>query len=168
LLGEDMVGSEAKSADKMETTVEARNTVGESDQWQHPITGTRTRVQANLGIDPWKCNCCGTWNPKESGACSNAIQWQGSNRNAMQKKKVTSLWMTIYVRSALSAKTMTLNVLASDTIGDLKHKIQCKKGIPHDLQQLFLNGEKLENEKSVSDYNIQKESVIRMDRLDGP
>ena len=99
----------------------------------------------------------------------------------MPKKKVTliaeygdgdvdrqSLWMTIYVRSALSAKTMTLKVLASDTIGDLKHKIQCKKGIPHDLQQLFLNGEELENEKSVSDYNIQKESVIRMDRLDGP
>ncbi len=88
-LGEDMLGSEAESADKMETTVEARNTVGENDQWQHPITGTRTRVEANLGIDPWKCNCCGTWNPKESGACSNALQWQGSNRNAMPKKQVT-------------------------------------------------------------------------------
>ena len=81
-----------------------------------------------------------------------------------------SLWMRVTVKATLSARAITLNVLPSDTINYLKKQIQREEGIPHHRQQLFVNGcsDELENEKHVSDYDIQDESKIRLDRIDGP
>ena len=81
-----------------------------------------------------------------------------------------SLWMRVTVKATISARAITLNVLPSDTIYYLKKQIQREEGIPHHMQQLFVNGcsDELENDKHVSDYDIQDESTIRLDRLDGP
>jgi ubiquitin len=56
----------------------------------------------------------------------------------------------------------------SDTIGNLKGKIQDIDGIPSNLQRLIFASTELEDGRTISDYNIQKNDIIHlMLRLSG-
>ena len=57
---------------------------------------------------------------------------------------------------------LTLEVVSGDSIDEVKEKIRDKTGFSPDAQRLFFGEKELENGRTMADYNIHKESTLRL------
>ena len=77
---------------------------------------------------------------------------------------MTAYAMQIFVRT-FTGQNITLDVEPTDTVQNLKGKIQDKEGIPQEQQKLIFSGKVLEDNRTLAEYNIKKEATIHL--MDG-